>query len=49
MKMKLNDQMHLVDKPRNFEHVPSNLLGKLIRGSFGWGFVAKMHPKKVEA
>jgi len=44
--MKSDDQMHLVEKPQNFECVPSNLLGRLIQGSFGWGFVAKMHPKR---
>jgi hypothetical protein len=36
-------------KFQNFEHVPSNLSGRLIRGSFGWDCVVKMHPKKVEA
>ncbi len=29
--------------------MPSNLLGRLIDGSFGSGCVARMHPKKVEA
>jgi hypothetical protein len=36
-------------KPRNFKRVPSNLSSKLIHGSFGWGCVAKRHPKEVEA
>jgi hypothetical protein len=36
-------------KPQNFERVPSNLLSRLIRGSFGWGFVAEMHAKEVKA
>jgi len=36
-------------KLQNFEHVPSNLLGRLIRGSFGWGCVPETHPKEVEA
>jgi hypothetical protein len=33
-------------KPRNFERVPSNLLGRLIHGSCGWGYVADTHPKR---
>jgi hypothetical protein len=32
-------------KLQNFDHEPSNLSGKLIRGSFGWGWVMEMHPK----
>jgi hypothetical protein len=36
-------------KPWNFEHVPSNLLGRLICGSFDWGCVTKTHPKEIEA
>ncbi len=36
-------------KPWNFELVLSNLLGRLIHGSFGCGCVVDMHPKKVEA
>jgi hypothetical protein len=36
-------------KLQNFERVPSNLLGRLICGSFGWGCVAKTHPKEVKA
>ncbi len=48
MKMKSNDQRTWLIKPQNFEHVPSKLLGKLIHGSFGWGYIIKTHPKKVE-
>jgi hypothetical protein len=36
-------------KPQNFERVPSNLLTRLICGSFSWGCVAKMHSKEVKA
>ncbi len=36
-------------KPRNFERVPSNLLGRLIHGSCGWGYLVDTHPKEVEA
>jgi len=36
-------------KPRNFERVLSNLSNKLIHGSFGWGYIAKMHLKEVKA
>jgi len=36
-------------KLRNFEHVPSNFLGRLIHGSFSWGYVVEMHLKKVKA
>ncbi len=35
-------------KPQNFECVLSNLLSRLICGSFGWGCVAKTHPKNVK-
>jgi hypothetical protein len=49
MRMKSDDQMHVVDKTSNFEHVPSNLSGRLIHGSFGWGCVVEMHLKKLEA
>ncbi len=35
-------------KPWNFECVPSNLFGKLLCGSFGWGCVVKTHPKEVK-
>ncbi len=35
-------------KPQNFERVPSNLLGRLIHGYFGWGCVIEIHPKEVE-
>jgi hypothetical protein len=35
-------------KPWNFECVPSNLLGRLIRGSFGWSFVVETIPKRLE-
>jgi hypothetical protein len=34
MGMMLNDQVHLVEKAQNFEHVPSSLLKRLICGSF---------------
>jgi hypothetical protein len=47
MTMKSDDQMHLVEKTL-IECVPSNLLGRLICGSFGWGCVAKIHPKEVK-
>ncbi len=35
---------------QNFEcwTVPSNLSSRLIHGSFGWGCVAKTHPKEIE-
>jgi hypothetical protein len=36
-------------KPWNFECMPSNLLSKLICDFFGWDFVIKTHPIKVEA
>jgi len=46
--MKSNDQAHLVDKTlKSFKRVPSNLLGRLICGSFGWNCVVEMHPKEV--
>jgi hypothetical protein len=32
--MKSNDQVHQLIIPWNFEHVPSNLLGRLIQGFF---------------
>jgi hypothetical protein len=48
MRMKLYDQTHLVDKTLHFKCVSSNLLGRLIYGSFGYGCVVKMHPKEVE-
>jgi hypothetical protein len=35
-------------KLRNFERVQSNLLGRLICGSFGWGCLFEMHPKEVK-
>jgi hypothetical protein len=35
-------------KLENFEHVPSNLSGRLISDSFGWGCVVETHPKEVE-
>jgi hypothetical protein len=35
-------------KLQKFECVPSNLSDRLIYGSFGWGCVMKMHPKKVK-
>jgi hypothetical protein len=35
-------------KPWNFEHLPSNLLGRLICGPFGWACVFGMHPKDVK-
>ncbi len=35
-------------KPRNSNHVPSNLSGKLICGSFGWDWLVHMHPKEVK-
>ncbi len=35
-------------KIQNFDHEPSNLLGKLIRNSFSWGWVMEMHPKNVK-
>jgi hypothetical protein len=35
-------------KLQNFDHEPSNLLGKLIRNSFSWGWVMEMHPKNVK-
>jgi len=34
-------------KPWNFEHVPSNLLGRLIHGSFAWGGVVGIHHNDV--
>jgi len=46
--MKSDDQTHLVDKI-SIKCVPSNLLGRLIYGSFGWGSVLETHPKEVEA
>jgi hypothetical protein len=49
MRMKSNDQRTRLTKPQNFECVPSNLLGRLIHDSFGWGCVVEMHPKEVEA
>ncbi len=49
MRMKLDDQMHLIDDIWYFEHVPSNLSSRLICGSFGWRCVLKTHPEKVEA
>jgi hypothetical protein len=33
-------------KPRNFELVTSNLLGRLIHGFFGWNCVPETHPKE---
>ncbi len=32
----------------NFEHVPLNLLSRLICGSFGWDCVVETHPRKVK-
>jgi len=47
MTMKSDDQTHLVDKIL-IKCVPSNLSGRLIYGSFGWGYVLETHPKEVE-
>ncbi len=35
-------------KPRNFECVPLNLLGRLICSSFGWGCVVETHSKEIK-
>jgi hypothetical protein len=36
-------------KLQNFEHIPSNLSGKLICGSFAQGDVIRTHPNDVHA
>jgi hypothetical protein len=36
-------------KLQNFEHIPSNLSGKLIRGSFAQDDVMWTHPNDVHA
>jgi hypothetical protein len=36
-------------KLQNLEGVPSNLLGRLIRGSFTWDGVIGIHPNDVDA
>ncbi len=32
----------------NFEHAPSNLWGRQIHSSFGWGCIVEMHLKEVK-
>jgi hypothetical protein len=40
---------HWLIKPRNFEHVPSNLLGRKIDGSFAWDGIVRTHLSDVNA
>jgi hypothetical protein len=47
MWMKSKHQMPSVDKTSNFEHIPSNLLGRLIHGSFAGDGIIKTHLNDV--